>query len=51
MLMESGGRGRLKKLWEDVTASDMRRVGISEEDAEDKIRIKWESRSRMTGPK
>ena len=32
------GRGRLKKRWGDVMASDMRKVGVSEEDAGDRVK-------------
>ena len=43
------GRGRPKKRWGDVMASDMRKVGVSEEDAGD--RVKWKCRTRVADPK
>ena len=42
-------RGRPKKRWGDVIASDMRKVGVSEEDAGDIVN--WKCRTRVADPK
>ena len=46
-VVDKRGRGRPKKRWEDVMASDMRKVGVSEEDAG----VKWKCRTRVADPK
>ena len=43
------GRGIPKKKWGDCMASDMRKVGVSEEDAGDSV--KWKCRTRVADPK
>lgn len=42
---EENGKGRPRKIWGDLMASDMRILGVSEEDAGD--RIKWECRTKV----
>ena len=48
MLVKEGEEDR-KRDGGDVMASDMRKVGVSEEDAGD--RVKWKCRTRVADPK